>query len=53
MLKLRPTKFVGILSREVGIKFNWVTILNTSALYILLNSLGVIPKIPGGFLVEP
>uniref|UniRef100_A0A251THY0 Uncharacterized protein n=1 Tax=Helianthus annuus TaxID=4232 RepID=A0A251THY0_HELAN len=52
MSRLCPTKFVGVLSRDVGIKLNWVTILNTSALYILLKSSGVIPKIiPEGFLV--
>ncbi|KAJ0914900.1 hypothetical protein HanPSC8_Chr06g0243811 [Helianthus annuus] len=54
MSRLCPTKFVGVLSCDVGIKLNWVTILNTSALYILLKSSGVIPKIiPEGFLVEP
>ncbi|MFS7955953.1 hypothetical protein Hanom_Chr07g00648831 [Helianthus anomalus] len=54
MSRLCPTKFVRVLSRDVGIKLNWVTILNTNALYILLNSSRVIPKIiPGGFLVEP
>ncbi|KAJ0621219.1 hypothetical protein HanRHA438_Chr01g0006051 [Helianthus annuus] len=45
MSRLCPTKFVGVLPRDVGIKLNWVTILNMSALYILLNSSGAIPKI--------
>ncbi|MFS7919179.1 hypothetical protein Hanom_Chr03g00209761 [Helianthus anomalus] len=50
MSRLCPTKYVGVLSHDVLIKLNWVTILNASALYILLNSSGVIPKIiPGGF----
>ncbi|MFS7928759.1 hypothetical protein Hanom_Chr04g00324521 [Helianthus anomalus] len=48
MSRLCPTKFVGVLSRDVGIKLNWVTTLNTSALYILLNSSGVIPKMLQG-----
>ncbi|MFS7918564.1 hypothetical protein Hanom_Chr03g00202651 [Helianthus anomalus] len=37
MSRLYPTKFVGVLSRDVGIKLNWVTMLNTNTLYILLN----------------
>ncbi|KAF5756430.1 hypothetical protein HanRHA438_Chr17g0824621 [Helianthus annuus] len=50
MSRLCPTKFVGVLSRDVGIKLNWVTILNTSTLYVLLKTSGVIPKIlQGGF----
>ncbi|MFS7906505.1 hypothetical protein Hanom_Chr01g00060021 [Helianthus anomalus] len=54
MLSLCPTKFVGVLSRDIGIKLNWVTIFNKGALYILLNSSGVTPKIiPGDFLVKP
>ncbi|MFS7913777.1 hypothetical protein Hanom_Chr02g00145711 [Helianthus anomalus] len=50
MSRLCLTKYVGVLSSDVLIKLNWVTILNASALYILLNSSGVIPKIiTGGF----
>ncbi|MFS7918011.1 hypothetical protein Hanom_Chr03g00195951 [Helianthus anomalus] len=45
MSRLCPTKFVRVLSRDIWIKLNWVIIFNASALYILLNSSGVIPKI--------
>ncbi|KAJ0532162.1 hypothetical protein HanIR_Chr09g0393651 [Helianthus annuus] len=44
MSRLCPTKFIRVLSRDVGIKLNWVTMLNTSTLYILLNI--NLPKTP-------
>ncbi|MFS8007476.1 hypothetical protein Hanom_Chr14g01261411 [Helianthus anomalus] len=34
MSRLCLTMFVGVLSRDVGLKLNLVTILNVSALYI-------------------
>ncbi|MFS7907566.1 hypothetical protein Hanom_Chr01g00072831 [Helianthus anomalus] len=46
MSRLCPTKNVGVLSRDILINLNWVTILNTSALYILLNNITTLIKHP-------
>ncbi|KAJ0898171.1 hypothetical protein HanRHA438_Chr08g0353831 [Helianthus annuus] len=49
MSRLCPTKYVGVLSRDTLIKLNWVTILNASALYFLLNSITTLIKHPKRF----
>ncbi|KAJ0437774.1 hypothetical protein HanHA300_Chr16g0606051 [Helianthus annuus] len=46
MSRLCPTKYVGVLSRDILIKLNWVTILNASALHILLNSITTLLNTP-------
>ncbi|MFS7907183.1 hypothetical protein Hanom_Chr01g00068311 [Helianthus anomalus] len=46
MSRLCPTKYVGVLSRDILIKLNWVIILNASALHILLNNITTITKHP-------
>ncbi|MFS7944220.1 hypothetical protein Hanom_Chr06g00509491 [Helianthus anomalus] len=53
MSRLCPTKYVGVLSRDILIKLNWFTILNARELYILLNSSGVIPKNITTLLKQP
>ncbi|MFS8033788.1 hypothetical protein Hanom_Chr17g01573671 [Helianthus anomalus] len=44
MSGLCPIKHVGVLSRDVWIRLNWVTILNSSALYILLTVQELYPR---------